>query len=148
MKLILTDEVSGLGTAGDVVEVKDGYGRNFLLPRGKAVLWTKGGEKQVAQIKRARSAREIRDAQHANEVATALAALAVTISQRAGEGGRLFGSVSGADVAAAVSAAGGPALDKGMVRLPTPIKSVGTHTVAIALHPEVTIDLQVEVVPA
>jgi large subunit ribosomal protein L9 len=148
MKLILTDEVSGLGSAGDVVEVKDGYGRNFLLPRGKAVMWTKGGEKQVAQIKRARGAREIRDAQHAQEVRSALTGLSVVVSQRAGEGGRLFGSVSTADVAAAISAAGGPTLDKGMITIAAPIKAVGTHGVKVRLHPEVTVDLAVEVVSA
>ena len=148
MKLILTDEVSGLGTAGDVVEVKDGYARNFLLPRGKAMLWSKGGEKQVAQIKRARGAREIRGVEHAQEVRDALAALTVVISQRAGDGGRLFGSVSNADVVAAISAAGGPALDKAMVSLTTPVKTVGKHAASVALHQQVTVNVPFEVVPA
>jgi len=148
MKLILTADVSGLGAPGDVVEVKDGYGRNFLLPRGHAVSWSKGGEKQIAQIKRARGAREIRDVDHANEVRDALKALTVTIEQRAGEGGRLFGSVTNADIVAAISAAGGPALDKASVRVASPIKTVGTHKVAVSLHPQVSVDLALEVVPA
>ena len=148
MKLILTSEVNGLGAPGDVVDVKDGYGRNFLLPRGHAVAWTKGGEKQIAQIKRARGAREIRDAAHAQEVRGALTGLSVVVTERAGEGGRLFGSVSSADIVAAIAAAGGPSLDKSVVRIPTPIKSVGTHTVSVALHPEVEVDLALEVVPA
>jgi len=148
MKLILTADVPGLGTPGDIVEVKDGYGRNYLLPRGHAVAWTKGAEKQVAQIKRARGAREIRGVEHAQEVKNALGALTVVITQRAGDGGRLFGSVSTADVVAAISAAGGPALDKGAVRIPTPIKSVGTHSVSVSLHSEVAFELPVEVVAA
>jgi large subunit ribosomal protein L9 len=148
MKLILTDEVPGLGSAGDVVEVKDGYGRNFLLPRGHAVQWTKGGEKQVAQIKRARGAREIRDAQHATEVRSQLTGLSVVVAERAGEGGRLFGSVSTADIVAAIAAAGGPSLDKSVVSLPSPIKEVGKHSAKVALHSDVVVDLTFEVVPA
>ena len=112
MKLILTQEVSGLGSAGDIVEVKDGYGRNFLMPRGLAVAWTKGGEKQVVQIKRARKVREIRDNAHANEVKQALESLAVLLAVNAGENGKLFGSVTTGDIANAVKAAGGPVLDK------------------------------------
>ena len=98
MKLILTQEVSGLGVAGDVVTVKDGYGRNYLVPRGFAIAWTRGGEKQVTQIKRARKVREIRDNAHANEVKQALEALAVVVPVKAGETGRLFGSVTTSDV--------------------------------------------------
>ena len=112
MKLILTQEVAGLGAPGDVVEVKDGYGRNYLVPRGFAIRWTKGAEKQIASIKRARDAREIRDVGHAQEVKAQLEALKVTLPARAGDAGRLFGSVTVGDVADAVKAAGGPDVDK------------------------------------
>lgn len=148
MKLILTQEVPGLGAPGDVVDVKDGYARNYLVPRGLGVAWTRGGEKQIASIRRARDVREIRDLGHANEVASQIAALNVRLSARAGDGGRLFGSVTVADVVEAVTAAGGPLLDKRKVTITTPIKSVGTHTVAVRLHPEVATKINLEVVAA
>ena len=146
MKLILTQEVSGLGAAGDVVEVKDGYGRNYLLPRGLAIGWTKGGEKQVTQIKRARKVREVRDLSHANEIKQALESLTITLPARAGEAGRLFGSITTADIADAVKAAGGPVLDKRAVSLPAPIKTVGKHAATVEIHPEVTATVALEVV--
>jgi large subunit ribosomal protein L9 len=138
MKIILKQEVSGLGSPGDVAEVKDGYARNYLLPQGFAILWTKGGEKQITQIKRARSTREIRDLGHANEVRSQLESLKVNLSARAGDGGRLFGSVTPAEVVAAVKSAGGPDLDRRRVELPGHIKSVGSYQVQVKLHPEVT----------
>jgi len=146
MKLILTQEVPGLGGPGDVVEVKDGYGRNYLVPRGFATSWTKGGEKQISQIKRARDAREIRDVGQAAEVKTALEALKVTLATRAGEGGRLFGSVTVTDVADAVVAAGGPTLDKRKLTIASPIKTTGEHRVNVRLHPEVEATVTVDVV--
>src|SRR4051812_49852330 len=109
MKLILTQEVSGLGGPGDIVEVKDGYGRNFLVPRGLAIAWSRGGEKQVAQIRKGREVRDIRDRGQAQELAASLAALRVVLPSRAGQGGRLFGSVTAADVVEAVKSAGGAA---------------------------------------
>ncbi|MDQ1706169.1 MAG: large subunit ribosomal protein [Frankiaceae bacterium] len=146
MKLILTQEVTGLGGPGDIVEVKDGYGRNFLVPRGLGIKWTRGAEKQVAQIRRGREVREIADRGQAQEVAAQLAALKVLMPSRAGQGGRLFGSVTAADVVDAVKAAGGPALDKRRVELPAAhIKTVGVHTVAVRLHPEVQASIDVEV---
>ena len=93
MKLILTREVSGLGKAGDVVNVKDGYARNFLIPRGNAILWSDGGEKQIAGIRRARQAREIRDKDHANEIKAKLEGALLEIKVKVGSTGRLFGSV-------------------------------------------------------
>jgi large subunit ribosomal protein L9 len=137
MKLILTSEVAGLGLAGDIVEVADGYGRNYLVPRGAAINWSKGAEKQVSQIKRSRDAREIRDLGHAREIKAELEKLSVTLAVRAGESGRLFGSITAADVASAVKAAGGPLVDKKRVQLPGHIKTVGQHTVTIDLHPDV-----------
>jgi large subunit ribosomal protein L9 len=145
MKLILTQEVTGLGAPGDVVEVKAGYGRNYLVPRSLAMPWTRGSEKQIDMIKRARSAREIRSLDDAREAATRLAGLRVRLQKRAGGGGRLFGSISTADIAAAVRNAGGPELDRRKIEMQSPIKTVGSHQVAVRLHPEVSAKLEVEV---
>ncbi|HET8660083.1 MAG TPA: 50S ribosomal protein L9 [Micromonosporaceae bacterium] len=148
MKIILTQEVSGLGTPGDVLEVKDGYGRNYLLPQGFAMPWSKGAEKQVTLIKRARSAREIRDLGQATEVKARLEGLRVQLTARAGQGGRLFGSVTPAEVVDAVVAAGGPELDRRRVELPGHIKSTGTYQVRVKLHPEVSANIALSVLPA
>lgn len=145
MKLILTSEVEGLGAPGDIVEVKDGYGRNYLIPRGFAMPWTKGGEKQVVAIKRARDAREIRDLGHAQEVKEQLEALAVVVNAKAGETGKLFGSVTNADVVAAVRKAGGPLLDKRAIDVAA-VKTVGTHKASVRVHPDVTATITFEVV--
>ena len=145
MKLILTQEVTGLGAPGDVVEVAGGYGRNYLVPRGLAMRWTRGAEKQIELIQRARSAREIRGLDDAREAADRLASLQVRLPARAGSGGRLFGSVSPADIAAAVKAAGGPDLDRRRIEFKNPIRTVGAHQVSVRLHPEVTATLDVEV---
>ena len=148
MKLILTQDVSGLGAPGDVVEVKDGYGRNYLIPRGYATPWTKGGEKQVAQIKRAREVREVRDVESATAIKSSLEGLKVTLSARAGDTGRLFGAVTVADVVEAITAAGGPAVDKRKVTIVSPIKTVGSHKVEVRVHPEALATLNVDVVSA
>jgi len=145
MKLILTREVAGLGLAGDIVEVADGYGRNFLVPRGAAITWSKGAEKQIAQIRRARDAREIRDLSHAREIKTDLEKLNVTRSARAGKDGRLFGSVTSNDIATAVKTAGGPVLDRKRIQLPGHIKTTGSHTVTVELHPDVVASVPVTV---
>ncbi len=146
MKLILTQDASGLGGAGDIVDVKDGYARNYLVPRGFAIKWTRGGEKQVSSIRRAREAREIGDLGQAREVAGQLAALEVRLPTRAGTTGRLFGSVTTGDVADAVRAAGGPPLDRRRIELSAPIKTLGQHRVHVRLHPEVVAHIDVEVV--
>jgi large subunit ribosomal protein L9 len=148
MKLILNQDVPNLGAPGDVVEVKDGYGRNYLVPRGFAQLWTKGADKQIASIKRAREVREVRDTAQATEIKNQLAGLTVTLPARSGDGGRLFGSITSADVVEAVSRAGGPKLDRRLVQLTNPIKSLGQHTVAVKVHPEVEATLTLEVVKA
>lgn len=145
MKLILTNEVGGLGAPGDVVEVKDGYGRNYLVPRGLALVWSKGGEKQIDSIKRAQSARSIADLGHAAEVKNQLQSLDVTLAVRAGDAGRLFGAVTAGDIVDAVSAAGGPSLDKRAVQLSHPIKTTGAHAVTVKLHPEVEAQVEVTV---
>jgi large subunit ribosomal protein L9 len=146
MKLILTQEVAGLGNPGDIVEVKDGYGRNYLLPRGLAIGWTKGGEKQVTQIKRARKSREIRNLDHAKEVKAEIEALAVNVPAKAGESGKLFGSITNADVMNAIKASGGPLVEKRSVRIAAPIKKTGKHKVSIDLHPDVVANVTIEVV--
>jgi large subunit ribosomal protein L9 len=147
VKLILTTDVPGLGGPGDIVEVRDGYGRNFLLPQGKAITSTKGAEKQVATIKRAQLAREIRGTEHANEVKQALEKLNVTITARTtGDGTKLFGSITAIDVADAIKSAGGPTLDRRTIDTGGHIKSVGAHPVSVKLHPGVTATVPVTVV--
>lgn len=148
MKLILTAAVDKLGLAGDVVEVKDGYGRNFLVPRGFAIRWTKGGEKQIAGIKRSRDAREIRGLDHANEIKTQLEDLSIELGVRAGDTGKLFGAITAADVAGAIKKSGGPAVDKRTVEIGKPIKALGTHTVGVKLHDAVTAHVKLAVVAA
>ncbi|KUH37108.1 MULTISPECIES: 50S ribosomal protein L9 [Streptomyces] len=148
MKIILTHEVSGLGAAGDVVDVKDGYARNYLVPRGFAIRWTKGGEKDVAQIRRARKIHEIATIEQANQIKAQLEAVQVRLAVRSGDAGRLFGSVTPADIASAIKSAGGPEVDKRRVELGSPIKTLGSHKVSVRLHPEVAANLGVEVVAA
>jgi len=148
VKLILTAAVPKLGSAGDVVEVKDGYGRNFLVPRGFAIRWTRGGEKQIEGIKRSRDAREIRSADHAQDVRNELEALAIELPVRAGDTGKLFGAVTAADVIGAIKKAGGPSVDKRAVQIGKPIKNLGSHTVGVRLHDAVTAHVQLTVVKA
>ena len=148
MKLILTHEVANLGAPGDVVEVKDGYGRNFLLPRGLAIRWTRGAEKQISSIKKAREVREVRDLGHAEEIKRQLESSPVALKVRAGAGGRLFGAVTVADIVSAVKASGGPDIDKRRIEVGAPIKTVGTHSVAVRVHPEVAASVTLNVVPA
>jgi large subunit ribosomal protein L9 len=146
MKLILTQEVTGLGSPGDVVEVKDGYGRNYLVPRGLGIAWTKGGEKQVAAIRGARSAREVKSLEEAQQVRAALENAKVTLPAKAGANGRLFGAVTTADIAEAVAKVGGPKVDRRKVELQQPIKSLGVYSVLVRLHPEVQAKVAVSVV--
>ena len=146
MKVILTHEVTGLGTAGDVVDVKDGYARNFLFKRGLATAWTKGGQKQVDAIATARASREVKSLDEAKSIKGNLEAQTVTVTAHAGSSGRLFGAVSTADIADAVKAAGGPSLDRRRIEVPTPIRSVGSHTALVRLHPEVQATVALDVV--
>ena len=148
MKLILTQEVAGLGSAGDVVEVKDGYGRNYLVPRGAAIAWTRGAQKQVDEIRRARDARDIADLDTARDIKARLESSTVRLSAKAGDAGRQFGAVTAADIVSAVADAGGPAVDKRRIDLGQPIKNVGSHQVTVRLHPEVAATVNLEVVAA
>jgi large subunit ribosomal protein L9 len=147
MKLILTADVAGLGGPGDIVEVKDGYGRNYLVPRKLAILASKGAEKQVATIRRAQNARTIRGLDHAKEIKAEIEKIdPVPMKAKAASGsGKLFGSVTSADVVSAVKAAGGPTLDKRVVELAGHIKTVGKHPVSVRLHPDVTVAFKLEV---
>jgi large subunit ribosomal protein L9 len=145
-KVILTNEVSGLGGAGDVVEVKNGYARNYLLPRGFAVLWTEGGEKQVAQIKAAREARALASVEEAVALKDRLQANPIRVQVKAGVGGRLFGAVKTADVAAAVAAAGLGEIDKRKVAFFAPIRSTGNYEATVKLHSDIVATLKLQVV--
>jgi len=145
-KLILTNEVTGLGSAGDVVEVKNGYARNYLLPRGFAVLWSKGGEKQVDSIMAARTARAMASVEEAQTLKARLEEKAVRLVVKAGVGGRLFGAVKTADVVAAVSAAGIGELDKKKVEITSPIRSTGEHTATVRLTSDVVAKITLQVV--
>jgi large subunit ribosomal protein L9 len=147
MKLILTAEVDHLGAAGDTVEVKDGYGRNYLLPRGLAIVATRGAQKQADEIRRARDAKTVRGREHAEEIKAAVAALGpVALPVKTHDSGKLFGSVTANDVVVAIKKAGGPSLDKRSVHLPKAhIKATGIHTVAVHLHPGVDVDVTLDI---
>ena len=148
MKIILTQEVTGLGGPGDVVEVKDGYGRNYLVPRGVAIRWTRGAEKTVESIKTARSTRAVRDHDHAVEIKTKLEAQSVAVKVRAGQGGRLFGAVTTSEIADAIGEVSGEKVDRRTIVVVNPIKSLGAHEVSVKLHDEVSATVALNVIPA
>ncbi len=149
MKLILTQEVTGLGAPGDIVEVKDGYGRNFLIPRGVAIRWTRGGEKQIESIKAARSSRAVADLGKAEQIKASLENSSVDVKVRAGEGGRLFGAVTVSDIASAINeASGSEVVDKRRILLGNPIKSLGSHQVTVKVHDELEATVNLNVIPA
>ena len=147
-KVILTNEVLGLGSAGDVVEVKNGYARNYLVPQGYAVNWTRGGEAQVAQIRKAREARAIATVEEAQALKAKLESAAIKLTVKAGREGRLFGSVKTADVVAAAEAAGVGSLDKQTIEFAAPVKVVGRHEATARLRQDVVAVLQLDVVAA
>ena len=146
-KLILTHEVTGLGAPGDVVEVKDGYARNFLVPRNLATAWSRGAEKQIAGIRKARKSREIAPLDEAKAGRHSLQSKPVVVAARAGASGRLFGAVTTTEIAEAVAAAGGPAIDKRKIEIGQPIKSIGDFAVKVRLHDDVSAQIDVRVVP-
>ena len=148
MKLILTQEVTGLGGPGDVVEVKDGYGRNYLVPQGVAIRWTRGGEKTVESIKAARSSRAVRDLGHAEEVKAKIEGQTVNVSVKAGETGRLFGAVTVAEIAAAISEATGESVDKRTIAVDHAVRTLGSHLVTVRLHEDVVATVAINVVKA
>ena len=148
MKLILTQEVDGLGAPGDVVEVKDGYGRNYLIPRGLGLRWTRGGEKTIESIKAARATRAARDSDHAVEIKNKLEQNPVNVKVRAGEGGRLFGAVTTAEIADAIAEISGEKVDRRTIVVTQPIKALGAHEVSVKLHDEVAAKVSLNVVSA
>ncbi len=147
-KLILTHEVTGLGQPGDVVDVKNGYARNYLVPQGFAVTWSRGGEKQIEQIKAARAARELATLEEAQDLKQKLENNKVKLTVKAGAEGRLFGSVKTSDIANAVSASGVGEVDKRKVEIPNPIKVVGEHTATVRLHENLSATITLQVVAA
>ncbi|WP_310526853.1 50S ribosomal protein L9 [Nocardioides sp.] len=146
MKLILTQEVDGLGAPGDVVEVKDGYGRNYLIPRGLGLRWTRGGEKTIESIKAARLSRAARDSDHAVEIKNKLEQGPVNVKVRSGVGGRLFGAVTTAEIADAIGEVSGEKVDRRTIVVANPIKSLGAHEVSVKLHDEVSATVALNVV--
>ena len=147
-KVILTNEVSGLGSAGDVIDVKNGYARNYLIPQGYAVAWTRGGEKQVEQIRAARTARELATLEEAQALKAKLEETKVKLAVKVGRDGRLFGSVKTADIASAVAAAGLGDIDKRKVEIVTPIKYTGEHEATVRLRDDLVATVTVQVVAA
>lgn len=147
-KLILTHEVSRLGAAGDVVEVRDGYARNYLLPRGFAMTWTKGAQKQLDQMRAARSKRAIASLEDAQALKQILESKPLVIAERAGDNGRLFGAVTSAEVAAGIKAEHDKDVDRRTIEFPVAIKALGEHTVTVHLHEDVFATVLVQVTAA
>ena len=147
-KLILTHDVTNLGTVGDVVEVKDGYARNYLLPRKLATPWTRGAQRQIDQMTEARRKRAIASLDQAQAARAWLTENVVTVTATAGANGRLFGAVTTAELAQAVKEAGGPTIDRRKIEAVPPIKSTGRHSASVRLHPDVVAPLEVNVVAA
>lgn len=146
MKIILSDDVSNVGRKGDVVRVADGYARNYLVPKGLAIVATKGTLRQADQMRRAREETEKKVRAEAEGAVERLQANAVYISARAGEEGRLFGSVTKADVARAVKEQLGEDIDRHIIRLDDPIRHLGTHKIQVHLHQDVNAEVTVEVI--
>ena len=147
MRVVLRADVDGVGKKGDVVEVADGFARNFLLPGSRAFPATKGVVAQAAAMRRARDLKDAKDRASAETVARELVAKVIRIPAKAGTEGRLFGSVTAADIAEAVQSQAGVTLDRRRVELPEPIKSLGAHDVGVKLHTDVELRITVEVVP-
>jgi large subunit ribosomal protein L9 len=148
MKIILQKSVDKLGHPGDIVEVADGYARNYLMPRGLAVKATRGGVKHVDSLKRAHAVRVNQAKAEAEQVASRLASTPIKVRAHAGEEGKLFGSVTASDIAAAIDSQTGVRVDRHDVHLDEPIRSVGAHEVRVHLFPEVDPVLTVEVEPS
>lgn len=146
MKVVLREDVENVGRKGDLLDVADGYARNYLVPRGLALKATKGVVQQAEAMRRNREARELKDRGAAEEVAARLAAARIEVKARAGEGGRLFGSITASDLADAVQAQTGVELDRRKIELAEPLKELGAAEVPVRLHPDVAATLQVEVV--
>ena len=148
IQVVLRNDVSGLGKRGDVVDVTDGYARNYLVPRGLAMKADKGAAGQAAVMRRSRDVKDARERGAAEEIATRLVPKVITLTSRAGGEGKLFGSVTTTDVAEAVMAQTGIELDRRKLHLDEPIRVVGTHRVTVRLHADVEFPVTVEVSPS
>lgn len=146
MKVLLRTDVDGVGKRGDLIDVADGYARNFLVPKGFAIRATAGIENQAAAMRRSRDLKDAADRSAAEEIARVLVHTTITVTARAGAEGRLFGSVTSADVAAAIAEQAGIEIDRKLIHLDEPIKSLGQHTVPAKLHSDVEFPITVEVV--
>jgi large subunit ribosomal protein L9 len=148
MRVVLRSDLERVGKRGDILDVADGYARNFLIPQGLAIPATDGIEQQAASMRRARDLRDAKDREGAEAIARKLVPMVITISARAGSEGKLFGSVTPSDVVGAVASQAGVELDRHRIVAAEPIRSVGTHEVGVRLHPEVQFQITIEVVPA
>jgi large subunit ribosomal protein L9 len=146
VRVVLRDDVDNLGRKGDLVDVADGYARNFLVPRGLAIKATRGVVQQADAMRRNREAREVKDRAHATELAERLSATRIEVKARAGEGGKLFGSVTASDIADAVLAQNEIELDRRKIGLAEPIKELGTVEVPVQLHGDIDATITIEVV--
>ncbi|MDP9070400.1 MAG: 50S ribosomal protein L9 [Actinomycetota bacterium] len=146
MQVVLRADVDGVGKKGDILDVSDGFARNFLIPKGRAMKATPGVQRQADAMRRSRDVKDAKDREGAEAVARALVPLVIRIPAKAGSEGRLFGSVTPADVAEAVAAQTGVALDRRKLRLDEPLKTLGSHEVPVKLHGDVEFRLNVEVV--
>jgi large subunit ribosomal protein L9 len=147
MKVILRSDIAKVGKRGDIIDVSDGYARNFLFPKGLAIKATDGAVQQAASMRRARDLRDAQDRSAAEEVARRLVAKVITIPAKAGTEGRLFGSVTAADIVEAVEKQAGVVIDRRKLLLADPIKSLGSHQVAVRLHSDVEFPVTLDVVP-
>ncbi len=146
MKVVLRSDVAGVGKRGDMVSVADGFARNSLIPTGKAIMATDGIAEQAASMRRARDLRDSKDRESAQTVASKLVPMVITIAAKAGKEGKLFGSVTPADIVAAVEAQSGAVIDRHSLAAHDPIKELGEHQVGVRLHPEVVFEIRLEVV--
>ena len=146
MKLILTRNVAGLGSAGDVVTVADGFARNALIPNGNAIAWTNGGEKQIEGIRRARASREIRDTDHAKQIKAKLESTDFTVKAKVGDTGHLYGTVTDKDLALTIKSAAGVDIDRHKIKLASRIKMIGSYTAKVSIHHGVSADIKINVV--
>lgn len=148
MKVVLLSEVDGLGGKGDVVDVAEGFGRNFLIPQHKAVKATRGSMKDAEEVRRIREEARNRALEEAESIAKSLVSARVVIAAQAGDEGRLFGSIGAADIVEGIQKFSGIEVDKKAVLIETPIRAIGMHEVRIKLHPEVEFPLSLDVIPA
>lgn len=148
MKIVLRTDLADLGKRGDICEVADGYGRNYLLPKGYAIPATRGVEAQANAMRRSRDLRDAKDREAAELVARTLVPVVIRIPAKAGSEGKLFGSVTAGDVVEAVEAQASVVLDRRRLHLEEPIKSLGTHEIPVKLHADVQFQVTVDVVRA